>query len=603
MEKNKMRILGMIFTAFLILLNMSANAQKEAQKYFISFKDKPKDVFSVGQPEKFLSPRSLERRKKQNIGISERDLPVNDGYLGQVRKAGAKIDHVSKWLNGVLIECSPEILVQIQKLSFVNQNYTIAKPKAPKETRSEKRMKLEFQKKTTDEQQVQGSNNRLPLEISKPEDYGKAFTQAQQLGVEKMHEQGYRGQGMIIAIFDAGFNDADKQDYFKHLFDNQQILGIYDFVANEPSVFEDDSHGRMVLSCIAAYQTGKMIGTAPEASFYLFRTEDASTEYKIEEYNWLRAAEVADSLGVDIINSSLGYNNFDDGKNSYKLSDMDGKTSVVAQAAEFASAVGMVVVSSAGNEGGSSWGKITTPADAESVLSVGAIGNSGDIAYFSSRGNTSDNRIKPDLVAHGQNTTVGGSGSVTTSNGTSFASPVLTGLVAGFWQANPQLSAKQVKQYLKKSANQAQNPNSDYGFGLPNFSKAQALVKADQTPNLDAKNAVKDSIKAISNNEIQFKNNNDFILSPSSIKKNENIVPVLYWGTNYVGKDVVIKVLKEKDAKNNKKKKVKTITTVKAFKINKDTVLEMLQNLSKGNYVLEVTPMLGDKKSVNLVIE
>jgi subtilisin family serine protease len=400
------------------------------------------------------------------------------------------------------------------------------------------------------------------------------------IAADEMHKRGYFGENIVMAIFDSGFSNADKQTYFKHLFENGQILDTYDFVMNEKSVYEDDDHGRMVLSCIAAWQKGLIVGTAPKAQFYLFRTEDASSEFMIEEYNWLAAAERADSLGVDIISSSLGYSNFDDKTTSYKLSDLDGKTAISTRAAEIASQKGIVVVTSAGNEGARAWGKIIAPADAASVLAIGAVKESGKIAYFSSRGNTADGRIKPDVVAMGLYTTVGSNDSdVTTASGTSFSCPLTAGLVAGFWQANPHLSARQVVEYIRRSGNQYAKPDSVYGYGLVNFLRADYLAKRETLP---------DGI-------MTGKNPDEIIIYPNPYNRNnQEMLPIIAWGANYRDKKIEIKIFDNKS---------KLLATTKVEKAEKETILEPFKQLPAGEYVITISPNYSKQPSWRIVVE
>jgi len=344
-----------ILLLLLCLQVASTFAQQEEMYYFVPFKNKQGTPFQITKPEEFLSSRSLERRKKQNIAISEEDLPVNPAYVAQVKSKNAKIQYATKWFNGVVVLCNENVLNEIKNLDFVKKD-EIKVIKTRPTTESERAASNKRTYKTR-------QNNKDfigKFDFSK-NDYGYSYIQLQMIAADEMHKRGYFGENIIMAIFDSGFSNADKQTYFKHLFENGQILDTYDFVMNEKSVYEDDGHGRMVLSCIAAWQKGLIAGTAPKAQFYLFRTEDASSEFMIEEYNWLAAAERADSLGVDIISSSLGYNNFDDKNTSYQLSNLDGKTAVSTRAAEIASQKGIVVVTSAGNEGGGAWGKITPP--------------------------------------------------------------------------------------------------------------------------------------------------------------------------------------------------------------------------------------------------
>jgi subtilisin family serine protease len=556
-----------------MLVAFSAIAQTEMY-YFIPFKDKQGVSYSISEPQNFLSKKALDRRKKQNIEVSAEDLPVNVNYITQIKAQGAKIHQITKWFNGVVVLCNETVLGQIKSLNFVKSDEVkMVKSKPTTESEGQKQSKRVYKsgKKTVD--------FTKGFEFDKNA-YGYSYTQNQMIGADEMHKKGFWGEGIVMAVFDSGFSNADKQTYFKHLFENGQILDTYDFVMNEKSVFEDDDHGRMVLSCIAAYEKSKIVGTAPKAQFYLFRTEDANTEYMIEEYNWLAAAERADSLGVDIISSSLGYTNFDDKNTSYKTEQMDGKTCVTTRAAEIAAQKGMVVVSSAGNEGGSSWNIISSPADAASILSIGAVNSRGSIVYFSSRGYTADGRVKPDVLAMGSSTTVGGDDSeVSYSSGTSFSCPITAGLVAGFWQANPQLTAKQVVEYIRKSGNQYTKPDNTYGYGIVSFVRADYLAKKETTP---------DGI-------MTGQSPTEFKIYPNPYKPdNKETIPAIAWGANYRGKDIEIKVY---DLKS------KLIAQTRLKQVGKETILEDFKNLPRGEYILTITPNLSQQPSVRLVVE
>jgi serine protease AprX len=276
---------------------------------------------------------------------------------------------------------------------------------------------------------------------------------------------------------DAGFLNANTIAGLKPLFDSKRIVGTYDFVKKEVSVYEDDSHGTAVLSCMAATVQGSMVGTAPDASYLLLRTEDAPSEYIIEEANWLFGAEYADSVGVDMINSSLGYSTFDNPQTDHTYAQLNGNTTIAARAADWAAAVGIVCVVSAGNEGTSAWKYISTPADADSILTVGAVNANKGYASFSSQGIPTDSRIKPDLVAMGQSAVIidASSGRVTTGSGTSFSSPILCGMVACYWQANPTLTAIEVINNLRKSGSQYAKPDKLLGYGIPTLPKILAV--------------------------------------------------------------------------------------------------------------------------------
>jgi subtilisin family serine protease len=308
--------------------------------------------------------------------------------------------------------------------------------------------------------------------------YGQSYDQIHIMNGDFLHNAGYTGEGMVIALLDAGFQDANTLPAFDSLFANNQILGTWDFVAGEASVYEDYQHGMEVLSTIGGNLPGDLVGTAPKASFWLLRTEDASTEYLIEEYNWDAGAEYADSVGADIISTSLGYTVFDDPtENHIYATDMNGHTTPSARAANIAFSKGMLVIASAGNSGGGPWQYISSPADGDSVIAVGAVDAFGQYASFSSTGPSADGDIKPNVAAVGQGTIVEYPGGVTgPGNGTSFACPVLAGSAACLWQAHPERNNKEIKDAIQQSASQYLNPDSLLGYGIPNFLTADFIL-------------------------------------------------------------------------------------------------------------------------------
>ncbi|GAB4044013.1 S8 family serine peptidase [Spirosoma jeollabukense] len=451
----------------LLFLIQSASFGQTAKKYLVLLRDKTNSPYSVSQPNQFLSQRAILRRQKQNIAVQERDLPVNPAYVTQLQQAGAKIWFSSRWLNAVLVEATDATMATIQSLPFVKGlefNRSLSNARLNAETHSHSSKVRDHVDSVADDQ---------------PVDYGISSFQITQLGVDKMHQQGYHGEGMIIGVLDSGFRNADKLAFLKPLFDEKRVLATYDFVKKETSVYEDDSHGLSCLSAIAATADKQLYGTAYKASFILLRTEDAASEKQIEEANWLLGAEYADSAGVDVISSSLGYNQFDDAATSYTYQNMDGKTALCTRAAQIATETGMVVVVAAGNEGSSGWHYLTAPSDAASVLAIGAVTQSGVHASFSSFGPSADGRVKPDLDARGQGTVVGNStGQISQGDGTSFATPLIAGLVAGFWQAHPRMTAAQVTDALRRSGSQYGNPDDLLGYGIPNFERASTISNA-----------------------------------------------------------------------------------------------------------------------------
>jgi serine protease AprX len=450
-----------LLVQILIIYHLSLITPAQAQapaKYLITLKDKANSPYSVSKPLEFLSQRSVNRRTKQNIPIITRDLPVNPAYISEIKKTGAKVWYSSRWMNAVMVECRSAALQTILKLPFVKGLEINGSIDDPYTRSGRKAAKFE----ALDTQAL---------------DYGSAKTQVEMIGADKLHNQNFSGKGMLIGVLDAGFLNANTIAGLKPLFDSKRIVGTYDFVENEKSVYEDDGHGTAVLSCMAASLQGSIVGTAPDASYLLLRTENAPSEYIIEEVNWLFGAEYADSVGVDLINSSLGYTTFDDVATNHTYAQLNGNTTVAARAADWAAAVGIVCVVSAGNDGRGVWKYISTPADADSIITVGAVTATRTYAQFSSQGIPADTRIKPDLVAMGESAVVidPDDGRVATSSGTSFSSPILCGMVACYWQANPTLTAMQVIDNLRKSGSQYAKPDKILGYGIPNFFRPLAI--------------------------------------------------------------------------------------------------------------------------------
>ncbi|MBX2841327.1 MAG: S8 family serine peptidase [Flammeovirgaceae bacterium] len=436
-----MRVITFLFIA--VAFGFSGNVLAQENQFAVFFKDKKGASFSLDQPEQFLSEKSLQRRLKQGIELDEKDLPVSYAYLNELKANDAKIIYTSKWLNGALIE-----VVDTSAKDKIKQLPFLRTPSFPLGT-------LELNEVN---------------EIAEELNYGNSFAQNEMLGVDLMHELGYNGEGITIAIVDGGFNNANEIAAFDRLFQKEKIKGTFDFVELEENVYDDHKHGLQVFSAMAAYVPGELIGPAYNADYFLFRTEDTGTEVRIEEFYWAVAAEYADSAGVDILSSSVGYNLFDDPNDDYVQEDLNGEKAMITQVADIAAGRGILVVVSAGNEGNDPWKSIIFPADADSVLAVGAVNQVGVLTAFSSIGPSADNRIKPDLVAMGQGTILlSPTGSITSNNGTSFAAPLVAGLAAGVWQAFPHLTNMELLELLKNSGSQASNPDNELGYGIPSF--------------------------------------------------------------------------------------------------------------------------------------
>ena len=309
-------------------------------------------------------------------------------------------------------------------------------------------------------------------------EYGRGDNQITQLNGHFLHNRGFRGEGITMAVFDAGFYHVNSLPSFDSIRANNQILGTRDFVDGGTEVYDADTHGMQVLSTIAANMPGQFVGTAPKAQFWLFRTEDGSSENVIEEYNWVCAAELADSVGVDIIHSSLGYYDFDDNQQDYDWEQLDGNTAVSTIGSDIAASKGILITTSAGNEGNDPWRHITAPGDADSCLTIGAVNSRGMYVYFSSQGPSADGRIKPDVCGKGMFSTVQGrTGSIATASGTSFSGPIVAGLVACLWQAFPNATNMQIIEAIQKSSTQYNNPDEKLGYGIPDFNLAYFYLK------------------------------------------------------------------------------------------------------------------------------
>lgn len=443
-----------IFLLAFALFAAGAFAQQDTLKYRISLKDKATTTYSLDRPEDFLSEKAIARRQKQNLPIDSTDLPVCRKYINEICQQGVNIVMTGKWENFVTVSCNDSTLIdRIAALPFVSTTEKVwIAPHPDKPSMA------------TDRDSLINRPTLHPDSI-----YGLAMNQIQLSNGDKLHDAGFKGEGMTIAVIDAGFHNADKITAMQNI----DVLGTRDFVNPQADIFAESSHGMMVLSCIGMNQPEIMVGTAPAASFWLLRSEDEYSEHLVEQDYWVAAVEFADSVGVDVLNTSLGYYTFDDKTKDYKYRDLDGRQALMSRQASRVADKGMVLVCSAGNSGMGSWKKITPPGDAEHVITVGAIDKKMLLAPFSSIGNTADNRIKPDVVAVGLGADViGTSGNQWKANGTSFSSPIMCGMVTCLWQACPNLTAKEVIQVVRQAGNRFDFPDNIYGYGLPDMWKA-----------------------------------------------------------------------------------------------------------------------------------
>ena len=445
-------------TVLIIVLFISAfgYSQEDAWVYF---KDKPNSQYFLANPLQMLSQRALNRRAIQNIPLDIKDVPIHQPYIDQITSTpGIIVKASSKWMNCLHIRGSQTVIQSLRSLSFVdyisfantilNRTGKIANS-------------------------TSNSSVSKVLETQVTYNYGTSGNQIQMLNGNILHQQNYTGSGKVIAVFDAGFPGVDSATPFQRLRDNGQILGGYNFVDRSSNFYAMNSHGTQVLSTMGGYVDNQLVGTAPDASYYLFVTEDSTSENPVEESLWVEAAELADKLGADIINSSLGYFGYDNSNYSYTYTNMDGNTAFSSRGANIAFSRGMIVVVSAGNSGNTANPNISAPSDAIYALAVGAVNSTRNYASFSSIGPSFDGRIKPDVMAQGQSAVVATpSGAVASNSGTSFSGPIIAGMVASFWQAFPNLTNARIVQLIKESSDRFANPNAQYGYGIPNFQLA-----------------------------------------------------------------------------------------------------------------------------------
>ena len=455
---------------FIIIGLFAANANSYAQfsKYIIRLKDKGTNPFSISNPSAYLTARSIQRRTKYGIAIDSTDLPITPRYIDSIRLAGAVVIlNSSKWLNQVAIQTTDAAaLAKIASFPFVLSSGPIAARNSQTITPVNKKLDAEF---------TQAPDPTTPnMTLGDYYSYGASFGQVHLHNGEFLHNRGFRGQGMQMAVLDAGFFHYLTLPTFDSIRNNGQVLGTWDFVTGNASVDEDNAHGMNCLSTIAANMPGVFMGTAPKTSFYLYRTEDVASEYPIEEQNWVAGIERADSLGIDISSTSLGYFTFDNAIFNYTYADMDGNTTLSARGADMAAKKGILCLFAAGNEGNGSWHFIITPSDADSVMAVGAVNTSGVVGSFSSYGPSSDGQIKPSVAAVGVNAVIANpsTGQPGFGSGTSFACPNMAGLTTCLWQAFPEINNMGIIGVMQQSATRATNPDDRVGYGIPDMKKA-----------------------------------------------------------------------------------------------------------------------------------
>ncbi|MFA6924346.1 MAG: S8 family serine peptidase [Bacteroidales bacterium] len=458
---------------FLIIFFFHHAIAQIPSEYRVTFKNKNNTPYSLTSPTDYLSQKAIDRRTRQEIPIDSTDIPITPAYFDSICQAGAELMTRSKWLNSVVVYTKDSNVVNkiktfpfVKNIELVGYSFTVSSNKKPIP-------------KTNDVY-----NNTRSITTSS--NYGPSYNQINMLGGDILHDENLRGQNMTIAILDAGFTGENILSAFDSINFNHQILGEWNFVENTTNVYQRSTHGTSVLSIMGANKPGSIIGTAPLANYYLIVTEDVLSEYVIEEDFWVAGAEYADSVGSDIINSSLGYFHFDNSLQNHTYNDLDGKTTVAAKGANYAFDKGMIVVVAAGNSGP---GYIGTPADANKALTIGAVNANRNYALLSSRGPNSAGVLKPNVASQGIDTYIANqSDTVSKGNGTSFSSPLISGMTACLWQAFYNLKNSQIVDAIQKSASQYDNPDTLLGYGIPNFPKAKIIlmgIKAESNNNIN----------------------------------------------------------------------------------------------------------------------
>ena len=440
-------------------------AQAQFTRYVVKLRNKGSSPYSLSTPSTYLSQRAIDRRTRYGITVDSTDLPVTPTYVTQIRNIpNVTVLNISKWHNSVAIQTSdPNAITAINALSFVQSTTAIA---ARTTTNTIEKLIIGDQPYNSPSRETQLTADYF--------NYGTgSFNEINLHKGQLLHNIGLRGQGMIIAMLDGGFFSYNTLDAMDSIILNNQVLDTWDFYSNNASVADDHPHGMQCLSIIAANIPGQFIGKAPKANFFLYRTEDTGSEYPIEEFNMVCGMERADSAGADVISASLGYSEFDNAAFNYTYSQMNGNTTISVVGADLAVKKGILFINAAGNEGSATWHYITTPADGDSVLAVGAVNTAGAVGSFSSYGPSSDGQVKPDVASVGVSTIVQATNNtVVTGSGTSFACPNMAGLATILWQGFPAVSNIRIVRALREAGSTASAPNDRIGYGIPDLKSA-----------------------------------------------------------------------------------------------------------------------------------
>jgi serine protease AprX len=441
-----------ILIILLLWLSFSlSGAETDGNIYWVQLKTKTGTPFSISHPESYLSQRAIERRIKNEIQIDSTDLPVNPQFIDSLRSIGFLAKHTSRWMNGVIAIYQDTIEVDSIKLpSFVSF--------------------IELRKSTLKSTPLIAINKFDEADSLAESYYGNSTDQITMLNGQLLHQYS-KGKGVQIAVIDAGFLNADKLEVFDSLFARNGVLGTIDFANPGNNIYNEHSHGTNVLSILSANHPGKLIGSAPDASYWLLRSEVDPTESPVEEDYWIVAAEFADSVGCDVISTSLGYTTFDNGLWNHNYGEFTGDSIRISRAVNLAVKKNIVVVCAAGNDGNKAWHYICTPSEARDVLSVAAVNNQREITSFSSRGLGDSAFVpKPDVAALGQGTAIiQTDGSYSSGSGTSFSAPIIAGMAACLVGIFPDSSATAIIQMIREAGHLYPEHSDEYGYGIPNF--------------------------------------------------------------------------------------------------------------------------------------
>lgn len=455
-----MKKLLLVFAILFIQQNFA-----QTQDAWVFFADKENVEASLADPILIMTQEAIDRKTLQGTPIDERDVPVNEDYITEIKNAsGINVFAKSKWMNCVYVKGTQENIEALLDLPFV--------------------IDIEFANKSLNLFSGEPVINKFEIEkITAASqrityNYGAAANQIEMLSGDYLHELDYTGEEMIIAVLDNGFPTVNTNPGFANMINEGRLLGTYDFQARQVNADGTGSHGTNTSSDIAGFLQDQFVGTAPKASYYLFVTEYNPSETPLEEAHWVEALERSDSLGVDVVNTSLSYKGYDDNSYSHSYEDLDGQTTFAARGGNIAFDKGMILVCSSGNSGNTGSPYPGTPADSPGVLTIGAVNSSGSYSSFSSYGPTVDGRIKPDVMAQGSGSAViETNGNVGSSSGTSFSSPIMAGVIACLWESRPEVPNGHLMQIVRESAHLYNNPTNQMGYGIPNFEDAYLALQ------------------------------------------------------------------------------------------------------------------------------